>query len=37
LIEASGAIPALVHVIKKTLWPSEPEKEASSRFGRCAQ
>ncbi len=36
LIEASGAIPALVCVIKKTRWPSEPEKE-KARFWRCAR
>jgi hypothetical protein len=36
LIEASGAIPALVHVIKRTRWPSEPEKQ-KSRCGRWAR
>jgi hypothetical protein len=35
LIEASGAIPALVRVIKRTRWPSEPEKQ-KSRNGRWA-
>jgi hypothetical protein len=35
LIESSGAIPALVHVIKRTRWPSEPEKQ-KSRSGRWA-
>ncbi len=35
LIEASGAIPALVRVIKRTRWPREAEKQ-KGRFGRWA-
>jgi hypothetical protein len=33
LIEASGAITALVHVMKRTRWAREPEKE-NARYGR---
>jgi hypothetical protein len=35
LVEACGAIPALVHVMKKTRWPNEPEKE-NGPYGRYA-
>jgi hypothetical protein len=35
IIEASGAIPGLARIIKRTRWPSEPEKETGP-YGRWA-